>query len=60
MQISGTTRVFMVLQIVELPPEKVAKLRERSKPVIEKYTKDVSPEFIAEVNAEIQKVRAKK
>ena len=48
------------MQIVELPPEEIAKLRERSKPVIEKYTKDVGPEFVAEVNAEIQKVRAKK
>ena len=46
--------------VTELPPEEIAKLRERSKPVIEKYTREVGPEFVAEVNAEIQKVRGRK
>jgi len=48
------------MTVTELPPEEVNKLRERSRPVIEKYTREVGPEFVAEVNAEIQKVRGRK
>lgn len=46
--------------IHELPPEEIAKLRERAKPVIQKYTKDLGEEFVAELYAEIEEVRGKK
>ena len=44
----------------ELPAEEVAKLREKAKPVIAKYTKDLGEEFVGELYAEIEKVRGKK
>jgi len=47
------------MEVTELPPEEIAKLKEKAKPVIEKYTQDVGPEFVAELMAEIEKVRAK-
>ena len=45
------------MEVNELPPEEIAKWREKAKPVIEKYTADVGPELVAELMAEIQKVR---
>lgn len=43
-----------------LPPAEVNKLRERTKPVIETYTKLIGEDFVKEFYAEIQKVRAAK
>jgi len=43
----------------ELPPEEIAKLRERAKPVIEKYTKELGP-VVQEMFAAVDKVRASK
>jgi tripartite ATP-independent transporter DctP family solute receptor len=48
-------KVGMVVH--ELPPEEVAKLRERAKPVIDKYTKELGP-VVQEMVAELDKVRA--
>jgi TRAP-type transport system periplasmic protein len=48
------------MTIHELPPEEVAKLREKAQPVIQKYTKELGEEFVAELKAEVEKVRAKK
>jgi tripartite ATP-independent transporter DctP family solute receptor len=48
------------MKVYELPPEEIAKLREKSKPVVAKYTKTVGEDLVAEVNAEIARVRAKK
>jgi len=48
------------LEVTELAPEEFAKMRERVKPVIEKYTQQVGPEFVGRVYAEIDKVRAAK
>ena len=44
----------------ELPPEEVAKLREKARPIVQKYTKDLGEEFVTELYAEIEKVRARK
>jgi TRAP-type transport system periplasmic protein len=44
----------------ELPPEEMAKLRDKAKPVIEKYRKELGEEFVAELYSEVEKVRAKK
>lgn len=46
--------------VTTLSPEETEKLRAKAQPVIEKYTKELGPELIAEIQAEIEKVRAKK
>ena len=48
------------MEVTELPPEEIAKLNEKAKPVIEKHTQNVGADFVAEVYAEIEKVRGKK
>ena len=45
------------MEIVELPPAEIAKLREKVKPVIDKHAA-VGEDIVKEVNAEIAKVRA--
>ena len=44
----------------EIPPEELAKMRERVKPVIAKYTKEVGEDLVKQTYAEIEKVRARK
>ncbi len=44
----------------EMPPAEIAKIRTKLKPVIEKYSASVGPEFAKQVYAEIDKVRAGK
>jgi TRAP-type transport system periplasmic protein len=48
------------MEVNELAPAEVAKLKEKAKPVIAKFSKDIGEPFVAEVYAEIEKVRAKK
>ena len=48
------------MNVHELPPEEVAKLREKAKPVVAKYTKELGEEFVNELYAEVEKVRGKK
>lgn len=48
------------MTVIELPPEEIAKLKEKAQPVIQKHSKTVGEEFVAEVNAELAKVRGKK
>jgi len=47
------------MEVVEFPPEEVAKLREKIKPVVEEFTQEIGPDLVAEIHAEIEKVRAK-
>jgi TRAP-type transport system periplasmic protein len=47
------------MDVNELPPEELAKMQEKAKGVIEKYTADVGPELVAEVNAAVAQARAK-
>jgi tripartite ATP-independent transporter DctP family solute receptor len=47
------------MDVNELSAEELAKMQEKVKPVIEKYTADVGAELVAEVMAELEKVRAK-
>ncbi|PXW98699.1 tripartite ATP-independent transporter DctP family solute receptor [Sphaerotilus hippei] len=47
------------MNVIELPPEEIAKLRERSKPVLEKYTKELGP-IVQEMYAAVDKARAAK
>ena len=48
------------MTVHELPPEEIAKLREKAKPVVAKYTKELGEEFVGELYAEVEKVRGKK
>ena len=48
------------MTVYELPPAEIAKLRDAAKPVIAKHTKTVGEEIVAEVNAELAKLRAAK
>ena len=47
------------MEVSELAPEELAKMKEKAKPVIEKFTADVGPEFVAEVYAAVEQARAK-
>ncbi len=47
------------MEVAELPPEEIAKMREKAKPVIDKFTADVGPEFVAEVYAAVEQARKK-
>ena len=47
------------MTVFELPPEEIAKLRERSKPVVEKYTNELGP-IVKEMYAAVEKARASK
>ena len=46
------------MTVHELPPEEIAKLREKAKPVIAKYSKDIGEPLLKEAYAEVEKVRA--
>jgi tripartite ATP-independent transporter DctP family solute receptor len=48
------------MTIHQLPPEEIAKLRERAQPVMQKHTKDIGEEFVAQVKAEAEKMRGRK
>jgi tripartite ATP-independent transporter DctP family solute receptor len=45
------------MKVAELPPAEVAKIRERIKPVLDKYAKDVGEPLMGQLNAELAKVR---
>ena len=47
-------------QINPVAPAEIQRMRDKVKPVIEKYTKDVGEAFVKETYAEIEKVRGKK
>ena len=47
------------MTVFELPPEEIAKLRERSKPVIEKYTTELGP-IVGDMYAAVDKARKTK
>jgi TRAP-type transport system periplasmic protein len=47
------------MEVNELAPEEMAKMQEKAKPVIDKYTADVGPELVAEVYAAVEQARAK-
>ena len=47
------------MTVFELPPEEIAKLRERSKPVVDKYTTELGP-IVGEMYAAVDKARKAK
>jgi TRAP-type transport system periplasmic protein len=48
------------VQVNELPPAELAKIRESVKPVVTKYTPQIGEDFVKSFYAEIEKVRAAK
>jgi tripartite ATP-independent transporter DctP family solute receptor len=42
----------------EISPEEIEKIRQKIKPAIDKFAKDIDPEVAQQINAEIAKVRA--
>ncbi len=48
------------MQVYELSPQDIAKLRERAKPAMDKLTQQVGEPLVKEVTAEVDKVRAAK
>ena len=47
------------MEVNELAPEELAKMKAKAQPVIDKFTADVGPEFVAEVYAAVEQARAK-
>jgi tripartite ATP-independent transporter DctP family solute receptor len=47
------------MEVSELAPAEVTKLREKAKPVTDKYAKEVDPALMQQLQAEIAKVRGK-
>jgi tripartite ATP-independent transporter DctP family solute receptor len=47
------------MEVSELPAEEIAKLREKVKPVVDKYTQEIDQDLVQQLNAEIEKVRGK-
>ena len=45
------------MQITELSPDEIDRMSQKVKPVTDKYTQSIGPDLVAEVQAEIQKVR---
>ncbi len=45
------------MQVNDVAPDELAKMREVVKPVVDKYTKDIGEALVQELNAEITKVR---
>ncbi len=48
------------MQIVELSPAEVARLRDKTKSVVEKFTKDIDAAVVKDLYAQIEKVRGAK
>ncbi|HEX6010593.1 MAG TPA: hypothetical protein VFY87_02070, partial [Geminicoccaceae bacterium] len=47
------------MEVTELPPEEMAKLREKAKPVIEAQKQAASPELVKLLEAELAKAQGK-
>lgn len=47
------------MEVTELPPQEMEKLREKAKPVTEKYKQEANPELVKLLEAELAKAREK-
>ena len=45
------------MKINTVSPEEVARMREKVQPVVDKYTQELGPDLIRQLNAEIGKAR---
>jgi hypothetical protein len=48
------------MEVTVLPPQELARMAEKVKPVVDKYTKEVGEPLVKEIYAEIGKVRGQK
>lgn len=48
------------MQVNEVPPGEIARMRDKAKPVVDKYAREVGEPLVKEVYAEIEKVRGRK
>ena len=48
------------LQVNEVAPAEIARMREKAKPVFDKYARQIGEPLVQEMVAEVQKVRAKR
>jgi TRAP-type C4-dicarboxylate transport system substrate-binding protein len=48
------------MTVTEFPPQEIARMREKVKPVTDKYTKEAGEALVKELYAEIEKVRGGK
>ena len=46
------------MQVTEMPPAEIAKMRERGKSVADKYGRELDQELVAGLQAELDKARA--
>jgi tripartite ATP-independent transporter DctP family solute receptor len=46
------------VQINEVPPEEIERIRQKIKPVVDKFAKELDQEMVQQVNAEVAKARA--
>jgi tripartite ATP-independent transporter DctP family solute receptor len=59
-QDQALTTLKKTMEVSELPPAEVAKIRTKVKPVVDKFGAELGPDFVKQVYAEIDKVRAGK
>ncbi len=45
------------IEVTEIPEVEMAKMRDKAKPVIEKWTREIGPELVGQVNAELARIR---
>ncbi|MNT97241.1 hypothetical protein D3C72_2395170 [compost metagenome] len=45
------------MKINTITPEEVARMRQKVQPVVDKYTQELGPELVKQLNDEIQKAR---
>jgi TRAP-type transport system periplasmic protein len=45
------------MEVTEFTPEEIERMREKLRPVTEKYTREVGDALVQELHAEIRKVR---
>ena len=48
------------MQVNEVPPSELTRMQDKTKPVVDKYTKEVGEALVKELYAEIEKARARK
>lgn len=46
------------MRVTELPPAEIARMREKAVAVSDKYTKELAPELVRALPAELDKARA--
>lgn len=51
------TNLKKTMEVSVLPPEEIAKIRAKIKPVIEKFSANVGPELVKELQGELDKIR---